>query len=85
MKLIKCKSCGSNELSEDGDYIVCAFCASRHLPQLDEARGGQSTIDLANDIQLLLDKCRSDPHNRVKYVNLILDIDPHNEDVQQFR
>ena len=84
MKLIKCKSCGSNELFEDGDYIVCAFCASRHLPQPDEVGGSPSTIDLAHDVQLLLEKCRADPNNRRKYVNLILDIDPGNDEVREF-
>lgn len=84
MKLIKCKSCGSNELFEDGDYIVCAFCASRYLPQLEDSGGSHSTIDLANDIQILLDKCRTDPHNRDRYINLIFDIDPMNEEVNEF-
>lgn len=84
MKLIKCKSCGSNELFEDGDFVVCSFCQSRYVPQAEDFPQSETHIDLASDVQILLDKCRSDPKNRVRYINLILDLDPDNDEVNEF-
>lgn len=84
MKLIKCKTCGSRELVEDGDFVVCSFCQSRYIPQAEDIPTSETHIDLANDIQILLDKCRSDPSNRKRYVNLILDMDPNNLAVRDF-
>ena len=84
MKLIKCKTCGSGDLVQDGDFVVCSFCQSRYVPQAEDIPTSETHIDLANDIQILLDKCRSDPNNRTRYINLIMDLDPHNNEVKKF-
>ena len=43
-----------------------------------------SQIDLDDDISRLLQKCRTDRRNARKYANLILDIDPDNEEAQKY-
>ena len=81
MKLIECSRCGSKELFEDNNVIVCAYCRSRFKP---EANKGATVIDVQSDVQLLLRKCIDDPANRIRYANLILDIDPSNKEVLRY-
>lgn len=38
-------------------------------------------ISLNSDIERLLNKCKTDPKNKRKYINLILDIDPDNTEI----
>jgi A2L zinc ribbon domain. len=79
MKTIVCKNCGSNQFEEIDGYLVCRFCGTRYVK--DEYLNnltGSSSISIDNDINNLLDKCKSDPKNAKRYVNLILDIDPSN-------
>jgi hypothetical protein len=54
------------------------------VPQAEDVPTSETHINLADDIQVLLDKCRSDPSNRKRYVNLILDIDPFNNEIIEF-
>jgi hypothetical protein len=44
----------------------------------------ESTIEINADIQALLEKCKSDPNNRRRYASLILDIDPTNQQANQY-
>ncbi len=80
MKIIECSRCGSKELFEEDGYVVCAYCQSRFTPQAEDKPPVNTAIQLGSDVEALLRKCREDPRNRVRYANLILDIDPTNKE-----
>ena len=84
MKLIRCTQCGSNELYRDGGYMVCKYCNSRFAIEKDDNRVKESNIALGADIEALLKKCRIDPRNAKRYANLILDIDPDNDEALKY-
>ena len=84
MKLLDCKSCGSKELVEEDGLVVCIYCRSTYLPQADDSPQMETTILIASDIDALLAKCETDPVNRWRYANLILDIDPTNARARQY-
>lgn len=99
MEALICKNCGAFALVRKNDYMVCPYCESRFAVTKEELRGGffgsshhvtlshsgtNSSIALDDDVARLLEKCRSDPRNARKYANLILDIDPDNEDAIMF-
>ena len=84
MKLIRCTQCGSNDLFRDGGYMVCKYCNSRFVVEKDDVGIKGSTIALGSDIEVLLKKCKKDPRNSRKYANLILDIDPDNEEALKY-
>ena len=46
--------------------------------------GVSSPIALDDDIARLLKKCQTDPSNAQKYANLVLDIDPDNEEALKY-
>ena len=84
MKLINCQRCGSNELLEIDDLVVCAFCQSKYVPQLDDKAPRDTVISLKTDVERLLEKCRLDPQNRKRYASLALDIDPSNSEARKY-
>jgi hypothetical protein len=84
MKIIDCKSCGSSDLFEEAGYFVCSFCRSKHVPSAGDIPAPESVIALESDVEVLLRKCVEDPANRRRYVSLILDIDPNNQQVRNF-
>ena len=84
MKLIQCKQCGSGEFFRDNGYMVCKFCNSRYAIEQGDLGIKESTIALNSDIEELLKKCKKDPRNARKYANLILDIDPENDEALQY-
>lgn len=84
MKLIECKKCGSNELFDEGGHVVCAFCRLRYIPQQVDQPSPGTGISISDDIRQLLEKCETDPSNRRRYANLILDLDPSNAEVSQY-
>lgn len=84
MKRVECSNCGSTELIADNDIIVCVYCRSRHVPQTDDVPPRETVIGIESDIQTLLQKCRQDPKNRRRFANLILDIDPSNQEAKKF-
>ena len=43
-----------------------------------------TSIGMQDDINALLARCESDPANRRRYVSLILDLDPYNQEVLKF-
>ena len=47
-------------------------------------RHAVSQLCMYADIQALLEKCKSDPNNRRRYASLILDIDPTNQQANQY-
>lgn len=84
MKLVKCTRCGSRELSKESDYLVCAYCQSRFVPQADDVLQSETVIDVHSDILALLKKCQDDPTNSRRYASLILDIDPTNRAAREY-
>lgn len=84
MKLVECPSCGSKELSEENGNIVCVYCRSKYSPQAESFSPTATVIEIATDIQSLLQKCREDPMNRRRFANLVLDIDPSNQEAKQY-
>ena len=84
MKIIQCKQCGGNEFYRDNGYMVCKFCNSRYAIEKGDGGMKQSTIALNADIAALLEKCKLDPKNARRYANLVLDIDPDNEEALKY-
>ncbi len=78
MKLVECNRCGSKELFEENGLVVCAYCQSKFVPQVDDRPFKETVIGIGSDIQSLLQKCMDDPSNRRQFASLILDIDPTN-------
>ena len=82
-KYYVCAYCGSKFLketkSEKTSFGTSSFENGISLSKnLDNLTGG---ISLDSDIERLLQKCKTDPKNKKKYINLILDLDPDNTDV----
>lgn len=84
MKLIECERCGSASLFHDQNYVVCEYCRSRYLRSPDEVPPVATTLDLASDIRMLLERCRLEPANVHQFANLILDIDPSNQEALRY-
>lgn len=96
MKAIICSSCGASRWKEDGRYRTCLHCgtlfeispsgnsvvkAPDQTPYAVVRRHNlESTISIGGDVTRLLHKCRTDPTNAFRYANLVLDIDPTNEE-----
>ena len=93
MKALICSSCGASNWKEDGEYRICLHCGTKFEKTLKEQRKAintvlqiaavnrvQSVIALNDDVARLLQKCKAEPKNAKKYANLILDIDPTNEE-----
>ena len=99
MEALVCKNCGANALMRKNDFMVCLYCDSRFAITSEERRSGlfgsshhatlshsgvNSSIALDDDVEHLLQKCKSDPKKARKYANLILDIDPDNEEALKY-
>jgi len=99
MEALTCKNCGANALVRKNGFLVCPYCESRFAITEAERRsnlyggshhatlshsGVNSSIDLNDDVARLLEKCRANPRNARKYANLILDIDPDNEEALKY-
>ena len=84
MRLIKCTQCGSDEFVRDNGFMICKYCGARFAVEKEDLGVRQSSISLDSDIEALLKKCRTDPRNAKRYANLILDIDPDNEEAYRY-
>ncbi|MBR3581403.1 MAG: TFIIB-type zinc finger domain-containing protein [Lachnospiraceae bacterium] len=84
MKLINCKQCNGGEFYRDNGYMVCKYCNARYAIEKEDLGIKESTIALNSDIAALLKKCRQEPKNARKYANLILDIDPDNDEALKY-
>ena len=80
MEIMRCTQCGSNELIREGEYMVCKYCSTRYVIEKSDIGIKESSIALGSDIEALLQKCKNDPRNARKYANLILDLDPDNDE-----
>ena len=97
MKALICSSCGASRWKEEGDYRICMHCGTKFEKTVEDkvrvvvsgiqaavARQVDSVITINEDVERLLKKCRQEPKNARKYANLILDIDPTNEEAQKY-
>lgn len=97
MKALICSSCGASSWKEDGEYRICLHCGTKYEKRIERqdsfarsmvqsavARQVESVIAINDDVARLLQKCRQEPKNARKYANLILDIDPTNEEALKY-
>lgn len=92
MERVACRNCGAREFRRDDGVLVCNYCQSQFAPPAPSrsaANGpvpalSQSSIDMRADIEALLQKCRDDPGNRLRYASLVLDLDPMNEEARRY-
>lgn len=84
MRVIACSQCGSPDLTEFEGYEVCDFCKSKFMKPPEVIPAKDTNIHLRSDVDVLLGKCETDPANRHRYVTLILDIDPTNQQVKKY-
>ena len=89
MNVLVCKQCGASDLQEIDGVAICRYCGTRYVLSAEEcpsrssvssSTAGNSQIAIPDDVERLLQKCKKDPKNARKYANLILDIDPDNEE-----
>lgn len=84
MRELKCKNCGAVKLNRQGNSWYCEFCGSAFSVEASDVPQEGMGLSLNSDVEKLLQKCRTDPRNASKYANLILDMDPTNEDALKF-
>ena len=84
MRSLVCAGCGSKELNEEQGLVVCVYCGSRFAPDPQDASRRETVVALADDIEALLRKCRADPANRRRLANLVLDLDPSNQEARHY-
>ena len=89
MKVLVCMQCGASDLQETNGVAICRYCGTRYTLSAEDCSSrssvstskiGNSQIAIPDDVERLLQKCKKDPKNARKYANLILDIDPDNEE-----
>ena len=85
MKEEKCPNCGAMEFTYKGNVKICSFCDSKFkITEDNDFNYVDSSIALDSDIAMLLSKCKTDSRNASVYANLILDIDPTNEEAYKY-
>ena len=82
-KYYVCAYCGSKFLKEKkSEQLSNTGISFSNETSLNKSLGNLTGgISLNSDIERLLQKCKTDPKNKRKYINLILDIDPSNTDI----
>lgn len=84
MKPMTCANCGANGLVERNGFWVCDYCDSKFAIQAADTPQQAMGRSLNSDVERLLQKCRADRKNAWKYANLILDIDPTNQEALKY-
>jgi hypothetical protein len=84
MKLFICEKCGGNDFFEQNGYKICRYCRTQYAVMSEDMLPKDSNIAINNDVQMLLQKCRTDPANASRYASLILDIDPGNAEAKSY-
>ena len=83
MKESVCKSCGSNDLFEKDGYYICKYCGTKYRITEDDKPLKESVIDLNNDVERLLQRCKEEPERARKCAERILEIDPNNAEAKK--
>ena len=84
MQNYKCSNCGASDFSKVDGHLICNYCDSIFIPETRDKNGKQTIISLGSDVDNLLYKMKNDPSNAQKYANLILDIDPMNQEIRKY-
>ena len=84
MKIVRCIKCGGNELIEETDRTICAYCRAFFLRDKTLSDKKKSTISVSSDVAALLTRCKEEPENRRRLASLVLDIDPTNEEARRY-
>ena len=86
-----CRKCGAPNMTRKGGFLFCQYCGSSVLLDADEQKAinlsnntVSTKIDLRSDVEMLLEKCKKDPQKARRYANLILDIDPTNQEALKY-
>ena len=66
--------------------MVTAYAAIvvQNMPCSLVVNSQKTQLTIANDIEMLLRKCRTDPVNAQRYTSLVLDIDPKNAEARGY-
>ncbi len=83
MKSFQCEGCGSTDFYDLDGYRICEHCGRKHIITKENQRVKQSTINLKEDVAMLLAKCKSEPERAKKYAQRILEIDPNNAEAKR--
>ncbi len=83
MKVFECQACGSHEFHEEDGYRICDHCGTKHIITAEDQRVPQSTINLQDDVERLLQQSKLDPEHAKKYAQRVLEIDPYNEEAKR--
>jgi hypothetical protein len=84
MKKFFCANCGSGEFTLIDGYYICNYCKSKFIPEAEDIPPINTEIALDDDVRRLLNLIKTNPENAKKYIKLILDIDPSNEEVRKY-
>jgi len=64
---------------------MCKYCNTTYqIFAEDMPNTNITSLELDDDVQRLLDKCKKEPWNAKKYANLILDIDATNTEAMRY-
>ena len=79
---IECIKCKSVDFFQADGFYICTYCRSKYRPeQLKRSNDVKtSIIEIDEDILRLLARIKKEPWNARQLANLILDIDPTNEE-----
>ena len=84
MKAEICSRCGANDWTRKNGCRICNYCGTTFRLEDSDIPVKESEISLNDDVKRLLEKCKNDPKNAKRYANLVLDIDPSNEEAVKY-
>lgn len=84
MKIIECQRCRSTEFKRDTGFSICLFCRAKFVHEVGDTPVPETMISVSGDVLDLLNRCKQDPRNSRKFANLILDIDPTNQEALKY-
>lgn len=84
MKQIHCENCGADVFEIKSNYKICKYCNTKYQLEVFDYPKYNSNISVKSDVEILLERCKSEPEKARKYANLVLDIDPTNKDAKKY-
>ena len=84
MKSIVCDRCGGTKWDVEHGYRICKYCGTKFQLTKEDLTIKESKVSMNSDIERLLKLCRLEPYNAKKYANLVLDVDPSNQEALKY-